>query len=365
MKPKTLLHSPIGIIYAGGTFGSYGQPLTALPNDVFLPILTDILTEHFASYPNHAESPVDWEILPNTVIKDSSQLTPVDFAQFYALILQAMQRGFRQFVLLTGTDTLSFLASFLAESFANSNTCIIVTGAMQPLLDSQVLSNYQIDSTSDATQNLFDACQLARYGDAGVRVCFAGENWHAQTVQKIHSHDLMAFVGHHRAGYPANSFTNKMTQTQRAHWLMDTAEQLPQVIKQLGLANIATLYLTPMSADQLAGQLEQILANSPQAIIMMGFGAGNVPYHQAVVDKLKQAKKDGCLVVITTQCPYGGVSQSYEAGAWLTDCGVVSSGRLTLPAIYARLLWLIANYDTPTRRRQRWTHILKDTHTVA
>lgn len=361
MKKTFSKDASIGIIYAGGTFGSYGQPLTALPNDVFLPILTDILSEHFATYPTQ----VTWQLLENSVVKDSSQLTPSDFGTFYQLILNAMQQGIRQFVLLTGTDTLSYLSAFLAESFANSNTCIVVTGAMQPLLDSQILTEYKVNPDSDATQNLFDACKLARHGEAGVRVTFAGENWHAQTVQKIHSHDMMAFVGHHRAGYPANSYTQKITPNQHSHWLEDKITKLPEIVARLSNANIATLYLTPMSAEQLATQLQAMLTTQPAALIIMGFGAGNVPKSQAVINLLKTAKKQGCLVAITTQSPYGGVSGSYEAGAWLADCDVLLTGRLALPAVYARLLWLIASCDTPTRCRQRWTHVLKDTHTVA
>lgn len=355
----------IGIIYAGGTFGSYGKPLASLEPSIFLPVLETILTEHFASYPNHASDPVSWQILHNTVVKDSSQLTPSDFAHFYQLILTAMQEGMRQFVVLTGTDTLSYLGAFLAECFANSNSCVIVTGAMQPLLDTQILTDYVVNPDSDATQNLYDACKLARHGEAGVRICFAGENWHAQTVQKVHSHDLMAFVGHHRAGYPANSYTEKMSPTQREHWVMDKVGQLNEVIERLNQAKIHSIFLTPMSVEQLESQIEQCLEAQAQAIMLIGFGAGNVLLSDNIKQRLKDAKKQGCLVAVTTQCPFGGISQTYEAGAWLFDCNVLPTGRLTIPAIYARLLWLIGQYDTPSRRRQSWRHCLKDIHTVA
>lgn len=361
---KPLHQSPIGIIYAGGTFGSYGQPLQVLPNDIFLPIFSDILQEHFATYPNHDNQPVAWQILPNEVVKDSSQLTPSDFAYFYQLILQGISQGLRQFVLLLGTDTLSFLAAFLAESFASSDICIVVTGAMQPLLDMQNIHEYQINPDSDATQNLFDACKLARHGEAGVRVTFAGENWHAQTVQKIHSHDMMAFTGHHRAGYPANSFSNKMTKSQKQQWLTDRMESLEITVKNLSNANIIPLYCVPMGIEYFAKMLERTLEQQPDALILLGFGSGNVPHDKAIEKLLKQAHSQGCLVAVSTQCPFGGVSQSYAAGAWLADCHVVPTGRLTIPAIFARLLWLIGQYDTPSRRRSRWTHCLKDTHTV-
>ena len=362
---KFVKKSSIGIVYAGGTFGSYGKPLASLEAGTFLPVLSHILQTHFASYPNHVDDPIDWQLLNNQIVKDSSQLTPADFAYFYQLILQAIGQGLRQFVVLTGTDTLSYLAAFLAECFAGSHISIVVTGAMKPLLDSNVLTDYVLDPHSDATQNLFDACKLARHGEPGVRVCFSGEDWPAQTVQKIHSHDLMAFVGHHRAGYPANSYSAKITPAQHQLWVEDRLQALPAVSDNLANANIATLYLTPLDTQLLAKRLENLLSERPDAIIIMAFGAGNMPFDPTIQQQLLLAKKQGCLVAVTTQCPYGGISQTYEAGAWLADTDVLATGRLTLPAIFARLLWLIGNYDSPARRRKRWTHCLKDTHTVA
>lgn len=361
---KQIVREPIGIVYLGGTFGSYGQPLTSLAPATFLPILQDVLRKHFASYPNHDDVPVTWQILPTNVVKDSSQLTPTDFADIYRLLVQALKNGVRQFVLLTGTDTLAYLAAFLAEAYAESDTCIVVTGAMQPLLNSQILTDYVVNPDSDACQNLFDACQLAVHGEAGVRVCFAGEHWPAQTVQKIHSHDLMAFVGHHRAGYPANSYTKKFNSRQRMLWLEDKSAQLETVCQRMTSANIVSVYAVPMSADAWQSNFEALLQNSPDGLILLGFGTGNFLHTPAMEKVLKQLKAQGCLVVATTQCPYGGADATYAAGAWLAECGVLPSGRLTVAAIFARLLWLTVQYDTPSRRRQRWRHCMKDTHSV-
>ena len=33
------MKSAVGIIYAGGTFGSHGKPLASLPAPIFLPVL--------------------------------------------------------------------------------------------------------------------------------------------------------------------------------------------------------------------------------------------------------------------------------------------------------------------------------------
>ena len=78
------LSDPIQLIYAGGTFGSYGRPLAPLSAEIFLPTLKKLLSEQ----DNAVTSPaISW--LDNTLIKDSSQLTPSDFVHFYQLLLNA------------------------------------------------------------------------------------------------------------------------------------------------------------------------------------------------------------------------------------------------------------------------------------
>ncbi|WP_352289096.1 asparaginase domain-containing protein, partial [Psychrobacter sp. GW64-MNA-CIBAN-0177] len=91
-------------------------------------------------------------------------------------------------------------------AFAGSDLCLIVTGSMRPLLDSEIIDSYCVDANSDAWDNFNDALRLAAAGESGVKISFGGEAWAAQTVQKIHSHDFMAFTGHSRAAYPANSY---------------------------------------------------------------------------------------------------------------------------------------------------------------
>lgn len=342
----------IGIIYAGGTFGSHGEPLHVLSAEIFLPVLSSILQQEF----NDFEQIIHWQILDNTLVKDSSQLTPSDFVHFYALILQHYQQGIRQFVLLTGTDTLSYLSAFLAESLAKSDICLVVTGAMQPLLQ-PTIADYQLNLDSDASDNLRQSCYLATQGNAGVWVCFSQQQWHAQTVQKIHSHDLNAFVGNDTNDYPANSF-RILDKDKRQDWLDFHLGQLSNTVKNLQQVKIIPLFILPTTTDSLTTLLQSALKQKANAVILLGFGAGNLPYSEALAELLKQAGEQNCLVVIGTQCPFGGVSISYEAGAWLVKCGVLSSGNLALPAIFARLLWLYAD-DMPIDEKQtRWQAML-------
>ena len=350
---------PIQLIYAGGTFGSYGRPLAPLSAEVFLPTLKELLIaqDTAATLPK-----ISW--LENTLIKDSSQLTPNDFVHFYQLLLNAYLQGDRRFLLITGTDTLSYLGAFLAEAFAGSDICVVLTASMRPLLDSDMLHSYNIDAHSDAWSNLSDSLKLAAAGESGVKISFGGESWPAQTVQKIHSHDLMAFTGHSRAAYPANSYIKHLPDTRRQHWLDDQQETIATVKMRAEHASIHALYCLPNDVSVINNQLLAFLSEPPCGIILLGFGAGNVPYSEALAETLELIHKKGHIVICASQCPFGGVSDSYAAGSWQYDHHVIAGGRLTIPAIYARLLWLLLRYDSPARRKQRWINTVSKTGTT-
>lgn len=353
------LSDPMQLIYAGGTFGSYGRPLTPLSAEIFLPTLQTLLTEQ----DNAVNLPkISW--LDNALIKDSSQLTPNDFVHFYQLLLTAYAQGDRRFVLITGTDTLSYLGAFLAEAFAGSDICVVVTGSMRPLLDSEVLHDYRIDAHSDAWDNLNDALKVAAAGESGVKINFGGESWPAQTVQKIHSHDLMAFTGHSRAAYPANSYIKSLPDTRRVHWIDDQQAVLKDIKTRAEQARIHALYCLPNNTEVMSNQLQALLSQPPSGIILLGFGAGNVPYSVALAETLDLAYEKGHMVICASQSPYGGVSDTYAAGSWQYDHQVIAGGRLTIPAIYARLLWLLLRYDSPAKRRQRWSNNVSQTGTA-
>ncbi len=352
------ISAPVQLIYAGGTFGSYGRPLAPLSAEVFLPTLQQLLSEQ----DNTSTLPqISW--LDNALIKDSSQFTPSDFVHFYQLLLSAYQQGGRRFVLITGTDTLSYLGAFLAEAFSGSDICVVVTGSMRPLLDSEELHSYKVDAQSDAWNNLTDSLKLAAAGESGVKTAFGGESWPAQTVQKIHSHDFMAFTGHSRAAYPANSYIKTLPAIRRQHWLDDQEDISTDIAARAEHTIIHALYCMPNTTDVLNQQLRALLIQPPCGIILLGYGAGNVPYSAGLAEALQLAYEKGHMVVCASQSPFGGVSDTYAAGSWQYDYQVIAGGRLTIPAIYARLLWLLLRYDSPARRRQRWLNNVQQTGT--
>lgn len=347
---------PLNVLYTGGTFGCVGQPLAPLDAQIFLPILQQQLVDLY---------PADWQVTRLDPLLDSSQITPQHWLSILRYCLHCYQQTQAPILLIHGTDTLAYTAAFLAEAFAGSDLKLCVTGSQRPLLQHAPSDrqHYDIDAQTDALDNLRTALQALLQAPAGVRVAFAGEHWPAQTCQKIHSQDLAAFTGHQRVGYPANSY-QPLKLTQRQHWLAQAQQHWARLEQTLSQIKISVYYATPQSAIHLLEQLADLLARQPDGLILIGYGLGNFPQSPELQRLLTEAQQQGCLLVSATQVPFGGTDTRYASGNWLAELGALPSARLTLPAIYARLSWICATEDEPSRRRKRWMQSLNDARTI-
>lgn len=332
------LHSPIALIYMGGTFGSIGEPLLPLPAHEFLPVLQQLTQNSFPDLQHFTAS---------SIIRDSSQLVPQDWQILVEQILQLHTQGFDRFLLIHGTDTLAYTAAFLAAYLA-ATSCdslqIVVTGSQYPLLDKQ---GKQLNPNSDAFINLQTAYQyltqqLSLQTQPGCWVAFDQQVWPAHSVQKVHTADLPAFKG------------NVPQQNRSAIKPTDLE------LAKLAHLNIAIFYVLPIALEQQAAQLAHILKQPQlQAVIVLAFGAGNLAQHELMEQVLQQAYAQHILVILSTQVPFGGVHAHYAAGHWLGDFGVLSAHTLTLPAIYARLALLFCQDLSFSARRKQWQQALQ------
>ncbi len=315
------------IIYAGGTFGCHGEPLAALSADKFLPPFKKVLAQHHVV-----------EVLPNDIIKDSSTLNPADFVHFYKLIKTACEQGARRFVLITGTDTLAYLSAFLSVSLQGLPLSLVATGSMLPLF-MPTISPLVLDVDSDAYQNCHQALMFVKQDIHGVFVSFFGQIFYADGVQKIHTSDKNTFVG--QVYSPTDTVTPKKA------WQTFLNEQCLAD----GSANIQVLYCVPNWADNLATQLTNLIHQTPSAVILLGFGAGNMPQSQNLVSAIQALIERGFLLIMASSCPFGAVSDTYAAGAWQYELGVVSAQDRRLPQIFAHALWLCLTVSVGERQK--------------
>ncbi len=91
-----------------------------------------------------------------------------------------------------------------------------------------------------------------------------------------------------------------------------------------------------------------------KGLIIEGTGLGHIPgqvpndqckIHQKIYPAIKKLVDSGCVVVMTTQCLFGGVNlHVYDKGRDLLDLGVIPGKDMLANTALVKLSWLLGNY---------------------
>ena len=265
-------------IYTGGTIGMVATDAGLAPKSGFL---ADYINDTL--YPDAQNRP-NFDLIEFSPLLDSSQLSPHNWNEMAQCIADHYEQ-YDGFLVIHGTDTLSYTASALAFMLRNLAKPVVVTGAMLSV----------VEENSDGPDNLRHGFQsLMTGGFDQVMVSFHGQLIPGSHVSKVDSFSLDAFwppVGIATAPEPTG---NGFQQLQVS----------PQEIC------VFTFYpgcsYTP---------LEQALAGNAKAIVLRSYGSGNGPDDQALVALLARAQQQGLLVVNMSQCLKAAVDMTrYAAG---------------------------------------------------
>lgn len=316
----------IALIYMGGTFGCVGTPLAPMPAPEFIPQLQNIL--------NHRN---DVDCFAAPVMKDSSACTPQDWLQLIQYI-QKLQQDYQHFVVIHGTDTLSYAAAVLAQFLAQSSH-VVITGSQYPLLN---VDGTAVREFSDALDNLNTALDAVVYYPAGVYLAFHQHVLHAQTALKQHSTELDAFYG--LAAQQA-FLANRSAYHLQSHDL-EKAKNF----------NCLNLMIQPLDLEQHIGNLQMLLHRPPDFLILQGFGIGNLAANSTLMDVLNQLYVAGCISILTSQVPFGGLDQRYVVSAWTEQAKIVRSDCASHADLYAKALKMYLQYASPDERWAHWQH---------
>ena len=313
----------IALIYMGGTFGCIGEPLQPLAADLFIPKLRDIL-------PIQLE--IDCLVAPS--IKDSSACEARDWLQL-AQQIQSLKNEYQYFVVIHGTDTLSYAAAVLSHVIGQQ-AHVVLTGSQYPLLNSQ---GNDIRQFSDALENLHHALNAVLNCPKGVFVSFHAKLLHGRTVLKQHTTELDAFVG--------------QQQLDALHQ-PDGFEVTDTMLAQSNHFNCMSLMLQPLGLLQRHNQLRTLSSQPPDFLILQGFGVGNFSADTAIVQQLQQLFEQGCVSIMTTQVPFGGIRQDYAVSDWMQQARLIQSDSYGHADLYAKALKMYLQYPSADLRWAHW-----------
>ena len=315
----------IAVIYMGGTFGCIGEPLQPMPAADFLICLQSLElqqadTIHFFAAPS---------------IKDSTELNAADWL-LLAQYIQNLSAEFTHFLIIHGTDTLSYASAFLHHLF-KTQLRIILTGSQQPLLNKE---GNQLLENSDAWANLNHALNNTLNCPKGVYLAFNHQLHPANESYKQHTESFNAFL------------SNEESITQ--NYLKHEIQISDAFIEKSHSIRFLNLYITPSHADQLTIELHHLLKDPPHILVLQGFGSGNLPYSLELERILKELINKGVWVIISTQVLFGTLAQKYATGSWLNNINLVFDPHFSQADLYARATLLYLQYGHQKNWQQYW-----------
>ncbi|WP_433847346.1 asparaginase domain-containing protein [Acinetobacter proteolyticus] len=315
----------IALIYMGGTFGCIGEPLMPMPEQDFLPLLAKVIPPH-----------LQVECFAAPSIKDSSACTATDWLMLVQQIQQLQLNGFQHFVIIHGTDTLSYAAATLAR-FLGHSCHAIITGSQYPLLN---IEGNDTREFTDAIGNLYLALEQVLALPSGVYLAFHEQVFHAQSTLKAHTTQLDAFVG--------------IKADQSCDTTADALIVQNQHIEQAAQLSVLNLMLQPIAKQQFILQLKNLLLSPPNFLVLQGFGTGNIAVNDEILALFEQLYHKQCLPIISTQVTFGQLDQRYAISSWIQSAKVLVNDCHSHADLYAKVLQMYLKYPTHEQWFEHW-----------
>jgi len=273
---------------------------------------------------------IRYAVLEFEQLLDSSSIDSKGWAQIAETIFRNY-RLFDGFVVLHGTDSLSYTASALSFMFQNLGKPVILTGSQVPFSERK----------NDALENLLDSLDIAgHFSIPEVCLCFNSTLFRGNRTTKVSASAFEAFGSPNLP--PLATITAIDTNVQWDLVTRPTALQPFSIQTNLDTHRVACLRIFPGITPAM---VEAVLKTEDlRGLVLETFGAGNAPsgHDNALVKVVAEAVNRGIVIVNVTQCLTGSVSAIYAPGMVLGRAGVVAGGDMTSEAALTKLSYLLA-----------------------
>jgi L-asparaginase len=277
---------------------------------------------------NECDYELDYISFDPTV--DSSNMDPALWVTL-ANLIEAHYEAFDGFVVLHGSDTMSYSASALSFMLENLNKPVIFTGSQLPL---------GVNRT-DGKENFITSVEIASHHEDDTplvpEVCIYFENqlYRANRTFKYNAENFDAFRS---VNYPVLADVGVYIKYNHNAIRKPNFKNL-KVHKELD-TSLTILKLFPGIPDKVVRGILGI--GGLKAVVLETYGTGNTHTDESFISIVREAIEGGLFILNITQCKGGAVEHGkYQASVPLSEAGVVSGLDLTLEAAVTKLMLLL------------------------
>jgi L-asparaginase len=315
------------LIYTGGTIGMVIDPNTGS--------LVPVDFEHISDQvPELKKFGYNIRSVSFDPVADSSNIDPDLWVKMVNTIEENYD-NYDGFVILHGTDTMSYSASALSFMLENLRKPVIFTGSQLPI---GVLR-------TDGKENLITAIEIAAFQKdstpAVPEVCIYFDNklLRGNRTTKTSAEHFDAFSS---PNYPPLAEVGLHIRFNFSQISYPAAKKI--VFHKKFDNHIAVLKLFP----GLNRSFVNSVINTPglKALIIETFGSGNAPTYKWFIEELRSFISSGGIILNITQCHGGTVEMGlYETSREMLKAGVIGGGDITSEAAVTKIMHLLGRYD--------------------
>lgn len=318
--------SSILIIYTGGTIGMKQDPhdLTLKPFD-FSQILEEV--------PEIRKFALKTDTYTFDPLIDSSDVEPALWISLASLIKERYD-DYDGFIVLHGTDTMSYSASALSFMLDGLTKAVIFTGSQLPIGAPR----------TDGKENLISAVEIASAKDKDghamvpeVCVYFNSMLMRGNRTSKVNADGFRAFMSPNcpvlaEAGINIRYNHGQIRRPLDWYQGLGTNTRLD--------TRVGILKLHPGITPELVRYF--LCSPETRAVIMETYGSGNAPTKQWFLDIVGDAAAMGKIILNVTQCLTGTVNMEiYATGKSLERAGAVNGYDITTESALGKLFFLM------------------------